>query len=592
MKIVLTTLNAKYIHSSLALRSIKAYCTDYAEYMDIVEFTINNEENYILSELYKKKPDILCFSCYIWNMEQMLSIIKTIKKVLPNVIIIAGGPEVSYDKTEVMADVPQIDMISYGEGEETFLELMRYFIDGKGTLADIKGLVYRQGCDIVITPARKGLNMDTIPFVYTEDNIKEFENKIIYYETSRGCPYNCQYCLSSIEKGVRFLSLDRVYSDLDFFLSHNIPQVKLVDRTFNCNKKHAMAIWKYLKEHDNATTNFHFEITADLVEDETIEFLKDVRVGLFQFEIGVQSTNDKTIEYIKRDVNFERLSSIVRKIKNGKNIHQHLDLIAGLPGEGYQSFSKSFNDVYALEPEQFQLGFLKLLKGSGLKEDADRYGLVYKDKAPYEVLYTKDLSYDELLKLKMIEEMVETYYNSGKALYSIKYMISFFKTPFHFYEALAQYWQTHKHNAVQHSKMELYTILMLFGKTYICEPLETIKQFLKFDMFLNDNLKSLPNWLTKDKNSEIENKIKNFYKNKENIDKYLPELIGYDYKQASRMSHMEPFDIGIINWLSTGTLEIKETLVLFNYHRKSYILGHASCQSINALEEVQHEIKS
>lgn len=575
MKIILTALNAKYIHSSLALHSIKAYCRQYKDYIDIAEYTINNEENYILAQLYKKQPDILAFSCYIWNIEFILNLTKTLKRLMPNIIIILGGPEVSYDIENIMQNNSHIDIISYGEGEQTFLEFMEYFIDKKGYLANIQSIAYRQNENIIITKPRKGLDLDKIPFVYNEENIQEFENKIIYYETSRGCPYQCQYCLSSVERGVRFLALDRVYSDLKFFLTHNLKQVKLVDRTFNCNKKHSLSIWNYLKENDNGITNFHFEITADLIDEETLKFLQTVRQGFFQFEIGVQSTNVETMEYIKREVDFQLLSTIVKKIKLNKNIHQHLDLIAGLPKENYISFSKSFNDVYNLEPEQFQLGFLKLLKGSGLRANAGKYGLVYKDKAPYEILYTDTLNYEEMLRIKSIEEMIELYYNSAKAIYSLKYMLQFFKSPFDFYETLSIYWENNNHNTMQHSKMDLYTILMNFGSHYIDDKLAQIKDLLKFDMFLNDNIKSLPKWLDNKNYNILKQKAKNFYKNKENIDKYIPELREYDYKQISRMSSIEYFNYDIVSWITTNRLENLENMILFNYHSKSYILGHA-----------------
>lgn len=572
MKILLIALNAKYIHSSLALQSIKVYCNGYKDCVDIVEFTINNDENFIISEVYKKNPSIVCFSCYIWNIEQILNITKTLKKLMPSITIVLGGPEVSYDIEDIMKENSEIDIIIYGEGEATFLDLIKH---SQPSLATIDGLAYREDNKIIVNKQRNGLDLNKIPFVYNENNIDYFKNKIIYYETSRGCPYQCQYCLSSIEKGVRFLSLERVYNDLDFFLKHRVKQVKLVDRTFNCNKAHAMSIWKYLKDNDNKITNFHFEITADLIDDEVLELLKDVRVGLFQFEIGVQSTNDKTIKDIKRNVDFNTLAKVVKKIKSFKNIHQHLDLIAGLPEEDYTSFGKSFDDVYALEPEQFQLGFLKLLKGSALRKDATKYGLVYKDKAPYEILFTDCLNYDDVIKLKMIEEMVELYYNSSKCIYTLKYIIPFFDSPFKFYESLSQYWIHNNHHLVQHNKIELYTILFSFCKTYFNDELEAIKDLLKFDMFLNDNIKSLPVWLSYNKTQEQINKIKSFYNDKSNIEKYLPELIDYEARQISRMTHIEPFNYDIVTWLDNGTLNMAQNMILFNYYRKAYINGHA-----------------
>lgn len=570
MQIVLAALNAKYIHSSLALHSIKTYCKDYKDYINIMEFTINNDENFIISQIYKMKPTVLCFSCYIWNIEQILNLTKVFKKLLPNTILILGGPEVSYEIENIMKSNEEIDIIIYGEGEATFLELIKYLNNETNSLDSIKGLAYRQNNEIIINKAREGLALDEIPFVYNENNIDYFKNKIIYYETSRGCPYQCQYCLSSIEKGVRFLSIQRIYSDLEFFLKHKVKQVKLVDRTFNCNKTHAMNIWKYLKDNDNQITNFHFEITADLIDDEILELLKDARVGLFQFEIGVQSTNPQTIKDIKRAVDFDKLANVVKKIKSFKNIHQHLDLIAGLPEEDYSSFAKSFNDVYNLEPEQLQLGFLKLLKGSGLKKDAPKYSLVYKSKPPYEILFTKSLSYDDIIKLKMIEEMVELYYNSSKCIYTLKYIIPFFASPFEFYETLAKYWTDNNHHLVQHNKIELYTILFSFCQKYFDNEIKAIKDLLKFDMFLNDNLKSLPPWLSYTKTQNQIDKLKSFYNDKSNIKKYLPELIDYESKQISRITHIEFFNYDIVNWLDGGSLNESQNMILFDYYKSSF----------------------
>lgn len=570
MKIILTALNAKYIHSSLALHSIKMYCNDYKDYIDIIEFTINNDENFIISQIYKMKPTVLCFSCYIWNIEQILNLTKIFKQLLPNTLLILGGPEVSYEIESIMKSNQEIDIIVYGEGEATFLELIKYLNNQIQSLDSIKGLAYRQNDKIIINESRKGLELDQIPFVYNENNIDYFKNKIIYYETSRGCPYQCQYCLSSIEKGVRFLSIQRVYNDLDFFLKHKVKQVKLVDRTFNCNKDHAMNIWKYLKDNDNQITNFHFEIIADLIDNEILELLKGVRAGLFQFEIGVQSTNSQTMKDIKRTVDFNVLANVVKKIKSFKNIHQHLDLIAGLPEENYNSFAKSFDDVYNLEPEQLQLGFLKLLKGSGLKKDAQKYGLVYKSKAPYEILFTKSLSYDDIIKLKMVEEMVELYYNSSKCIYTLKYIVPFFDSPFKFYETLANYWTDNNHHLVQHNKIELYTILFSFCKKYFDDKIDAIKDLLKFDMFLNDNIKSLPLWLGYSKLQSQIDKIKSFYNDKNNIQKYLPEFINYEAKQINRMTHIEFFDYDIITWLDGGNLNASQNMILFNYIKGSH----------------------
>lgn len=579
MNIVLSTLNAKYIHTSLALRTIKAYCREFEDYVRIAEFTINHQENYILNEIYKLKPDILGFACYIWNIEQTIDLIKAVKKVLPNTVIVLGGPEVSYDGEELMRNCKEIDMIVFGEGEDTFNEIINHFINRDEELGKIHGIIYRLDGKIIKTRERRLLNLDEIPFVYDDfDNLK---NQIIYYESTRGCPYRCQYCLSSRDQKVRFLSLERVFSDLQCFLDANVRQVKFVDRTFNCNKKHAVAIWKYLMENDNGKTNFHFEISADIMDEETIDFLSGARPGLFQFEIGVQTTNKSVLHIIERKMNFEKLKSVVNKIKSNNNIHQHLDLIAGLPGEDYKSFKKSFDDVYNLFPEQLQLGFLKVLKGSKMRYNQDRYSLVYKDKAPYEILFTKELNYKELLKLKMIEEMLETYYNSGYFYYSIRFIIGFFDSSFDFYEALANYWEKEGLHHIKHSKIELFTILLRFYHELVRKDEEIFKELLKFDMYLHEKIKKFPKWMSSNV-EEYKIEIRNFYKNEENIKNYLPKLISYSPKDISRRVHLEIFPIDLTELIKCievgreiGKIERKPTPILFDYLSKDSILGHA-----------------
>ena len=570
MKIILVALNAKFIHSSLALRSIKKYSECYKDFIFIKEYTINHDENFILGDIFKQNPDIVCFSCYIWNINQINNISKNLKKVLPNIKIILGGPEVSYNSVEYLKENSFVDIIIRGEGEKTFKEITEWILYNKYDISDIKGITYRNEDVIISNDDREALNLDEIPFAY--DDLSDMDNKIIYYETQRGCPYNCKYCLSSIEKGVRFLSIERIKSDLRFFLEHKVKQVKFVDRTFNCNRSHANFIWKYIMENDNNITNFHMEIIADIIDDEQLEFLKNARPGLFQFEIGVQSTNELTISEIKRNTYFDKLSYVVKKIKEGKNIHQHLDLIAGLPFEDYNSFKKSFDDVYYLEPEQFQLGFLKLLKGSALKDDASKYGIVYRDTAPYEVLYTKEISYSDMLKLKNIEEVLEVYYNSQKALNTIKYSLKFFKSPFDFYESFAQYWEKNKFFDVQHSKMELFTILYKFAKENIYEKIEVIKDFLKLDIFIGDNVKTLPDWIFIDNSDIFKSRKRLFFEDEKNIKKYMPELENYNSKQISRMCHIESFNYNIFEILNDNKEEKKlKTYILFNYYNKTDI---------------------
>ncbi|NLK21318.1 MAG: B12-binding domain-containing radical SAM protein [Epulopiscium sp.] len=580
MNIILSTLNAKYLHTSLALRSIKAYCTSHKDDIKIAEYTINHQEDYILREIYKLRPDILGFSCYIWNIEKTMDLIKSIKRILPAVTIILGGPEVSYDGIVQMKNHKEIDIIVYGEGEKTFNELIGYFTNKGKSLDEIDGIIYRLDGEIVKTKKRKSVSLDELPFVYKD--FDKMKNQILYYESTRGCPYRCQYCLSSRETGVRFLSLERVYFDLRKFLDAKVKQVKFVDRTFNCSKSHALAIWQFLINNDNGKTNFHFEISADILDEKTIDFLSKARPGLFQFEIGVQSTNEHVLGIIDRKMDFNKLKWAVKKIKKNKNIHQHLDLIAGLPGEDYNSFRQSFNEVYYLLPEKIQLGFLKVLKGTEMKNKENEYGLKHKNKAPYEILFTKELNYEEMLRLKMIEEMLEIYYNSQRFYYSISYIIRFFDTPFDFYEALAKHWERLGFHHIQHNKTDLYTILLEFFIKSVGYNEEIFKELLKFDMYLIEKVKRFPSWMSSSYD-DYKTRIREFYRNEGNIREYLPKLVGYSPKDISRRVHLEVFPIDFTGWIKSietggdlADIGKKPTAILFDYYLKDNILGHSA----------------
>ncbi len=573
MKLLLTALNAKYIHSALALHCLKAYAKELQEHIFIEEYTINHQQDFILQQIYEKAPDVVCFSCYIWNIRQITDIVENLKKILPNVLVILGGPEVSYDAVDTLENI-SADIVIRGEGEATFYELAKAMVCKNLVLENIAGITYRKYGKIYENPDRGPICLDDLPFVY--DSMEGFEHRIVYYETQRGCPYSCQYCLSSIEKGVRFLSAKRVERDLQFFLDNNVPQVKFVDRTFNANPSHARHIWRYLIEHDNGVTNFHMEITADILDEASLDLLKKARKGLFQFEIGVQSTNVSTIKAIQRNISFEKLQSVVKKIKQYGNIHQHLDLIAGLPHEDYTSFANSFNDVYALEPEQLQLGFLKLLKGSGLRRDAKKYGIVYREQAAYEVLYTNVLSYDEICRLKQIEHMVEIYYNSQKALHSIAYAIKCFQTPFAFYEALAENWVLKNHHMLQHNKMELYTIFYDFVSQTSCttKHQQILKDILKFDIFLNDNVKTLPQWLFETK--EQKQKKWEYFHNRPLLAQKAPPLAEVSAKQLSKSCYIGFFDYDVYGWAKERKMTKKKTVILFDYEKKDSVTGNYS----------------
>ena len=502
MKVLLAAVNAKYIHSNLAVYCLRAYAKErYPESeIAIAEYTINQPFDEILTDLYRRNPDVLCLSCYLWNITEVGQILRETAKILPKTAIWLGGPEVSYNAREVLENYPMVQGIMKGEGEESFTELVAYYgkLKERKQLRDIEGLMFRdENGEIIETENRPILDLSTVPFVY--EHIEDFQNRIIYYESSRGCPFSCSYCLSSIDKKLRFRDIELVKKELQFFIDNKVPQVKFVDRTFNCKHDHAMAIWRYITEHDNGITNFHFEISADLLREEELALMKTMRPGLIQLEIGVQSTNPQTIKDIRRTMDFEKLKGIVEQIHSFGNIHQHLDLIAGLPYEGYESFHKSFCDVYALRPEQFQLGFLKVLKGSHMMEMTGEYQILYKDREPYEVLSTAWLTYGEILGLKMVESMVEVYYNSGQFKHTLVFLEQYFEDPFRMYEALGRFYEKKGYSEISHSRMRRYEILMEFAGEQKEIPLEVLSDVMLLDLYLRENLKSRPSFASDQK---------------------------------------------------------------------------------------------
>ncbi|MEI3265983.1 MAG: DUF4080 domain-containing protein [Frisingicoccus sp.] len=538
MKVLLTAINAKYIHSNLAVYSLKANCGVYESQVKLMEYSINQYAEEIFQSLYREKADVICFSCYIWNIDIIGQVAGWLSQVAPGVQIWLGGPEVSFDVADRLDSWNFVDGIMYGEGEDTFREMMACW-NGEKNLEDVLGIGHRQPDGKVhVHFPRDFVNMSQLNFVYKRpENLK---NKIIYYETSRGCPFQCIYCLSSVEKKVRFRDLELVKRELQQFIDWEIPQVKFVDRTFNCRREHSMEIMRFIKAHDKGKTNFHFEITADLLTEEELDFMAGLRPGLIQLEIGVQSTNPETIKEIRRKVSFERLKEIVQRIHAGKNIHQHLDLIAGLPFEGLERFKQSFNDVYGLKPEQFQLGFLKVLKGSYMREKAADYDLIYQPEPPYEVLSTRWLSYDDILVLKGVEEMVEVYYNSRQFENSLDWLEGYFPSAFAMYETLAGYYEAKGLNGISHSRMTRYEILLDFVKEILnIEETRVFTQILTYDLYLRENVKSRPAWAASQepfKAAYVE-----FFKNEENREKYFSGYEGYTTKQIQRMTHIEHF---------------------------------------------------
>ena len=641
MRFLLCGINAKYIHSNLAIFSLKAYADRKkipgAEII-LKEYTINNYVEDILQDLYEEKADVVIFSCYIWNISFVRELAAELKKVSPAVKIWAGGPEVSYAANKFLMENPAFDLIMQGEGEEVFSELIRLTVEEKCRIKDVykqseskkvlSGIVEKRysiegkqavkeekdiedkhfaGEDnvyptnyidmsklqklqgiavwdfsgeaalgnaesnignktkIINTGFATLMNMDTIPFVYEDFHL--FEHKILYYETSRGCPFCCSYCLSSVDKTVRFRSLPIVKKELDAFLEAKVPQVKFVDRTFNCNRQRAIDIWSYLVEHDNGITNFHFEITSDLLGEEELELFAKMRPGLIQLEIGVQSTNGETVDAIHRHMDLDKLFHYVDRVHALGNIHQHLD--AGLPYENYERFGRSFDDLYAHEPDQLQLGFLKVLKGTVMEEEVKKYSILYRNQPPYEVLGTKWLSYDEIILLKGVEELVELYYNSGQYTLTLKYAVPFFESPFRFYEMFSAWYRGKGYHKLNHNRLEKYNILREFLREHIDEnEWDTLDEIMLYDMYLRENVKGRPAW-AKD-TAQYKKEWKALYR--EQGEKLFPEDVQagiYDSKRAANQSHIEVFEINIKKFEQSGQVEKKQVFCLFDYSRRN-----------------------
>lgn len=568
MKILLIAINAKYIHSNLAIYCLRACAGEQKEQVELAEYTINHQKEDILADIYKKKPDVAAFSCYIWNRDYVLSLIRDLSLLCPEVPIWVGGPEVSYDAVQFLRDYPQVTGVMAGEGERSFRALAEYYVKKtEDSLGKIRGLTWRgENGDIYENSPAELMNLDEIPFVY--EKIEAFGHKIIYYESSRGCPFSCSYCLSSIDKSVRFRSLALVYQELQFFLDAKVPQVKFVDRTFNCNHRHAKAIWGYIAEHDNGITNFHFEIAADLLDEEERKLLASMRPGLVQLEIGVQSVNLLTIHEIDRVMSLSRLKQTVAQIQAGKNVHQHLDLIAGLPYEDYESFVNSFNEVYRMRPQQLQLGFLKVLKGSKMHRKAKDYGIVYRQEPPYEVLCTRWISYEEIRKLKAVEEMVEVYYNSGQFENTIRHLEQSFPHPFAMYEALAGYYEKEGLNGRSHSRMGRLEILRSFTEEVDKEQRGLYDELLILDLYLRENSKSRPAWAGD--LSLYKADFRDFYIREAENPQSLKNYAGYTSKQIMNMTHGEVFFHDV---LKTGA--DLPCYVVFDYRNRDPLTGNA-----------------
>ena len=624
VKFLLAAINSKYIHMNPAVYSLRTYAlgsgalnTENAE-IAIVEYTINQSMDEILGDLYERKPDVIGFSCYIWNWQMTKELMVEVKKLLPKTDIFLGGPEVSYEAEKIMEQYgrvnegtgngPVIRGIILGEGEKTFCELAEYYADEsclpekrcpkqddgcypdiqesdrkssdsagatdrRRMLKDIPGLLLDTG----YTGMREPLSFSEIPFLYEEQRLsgkglQDFRNKIIYYESSRGCPFRCSYCLSSIDKTLRLRDVNRVLPELQFFLDCKVPQVKFIDRTFNCNRAHAMTIWQYLTEHDNDVTNFHFEIAAELITEEELELFQKMRPGLIQLEIGVQTTNPKTLKAIHRSADMTHLSQVVERIRAGHNIHVHLDLIAGLPEEDYESFVHSFNEVYAMKPEQLQLGFLKVLKGTEISLRKEEYGLVHQSIPPYEVLYTKWISYEEIRKLKRVEEMVELYYNSNQFIHTLAALVTQVETPFALYEKMAEHYETHGYFINTPARVKRYDVLFEFSCGLVPEQKELFRELLTYDFYLRENAKSRPVFC-RDLTGDYE-VIRQFYEQEEPAPHYLKEYARYHARQVMKMTHMEIFHYPVWQQDADEWKQLERpVMVLYDYQKRDPLTG-------------------
>lgn len=620
MKFLLAAINAKYIHSNPGVYSLRAFARTKIPGADIEigEYTINHQMDLILQDIYRRKPDFIGFSCYIWNISYIMEIVRDVKKVLPEAEIWLGGPEVSYDAKKVLTREPDVRGIMRGEGELTFTELVRAYLQREKTsvpdgytgesfrgqakeetsgcaentrmpenaegenahsdrldLSQIPGITYRAANgEIEEHGPQRLLSLDEIPFYY--DDMAGFENRIVYYESSRGCPFSCSYCLSSIDKTVRFRSLDLVLPELQFFLDHKVPQVKFVDRTFNCKREHTLGIWRYLVEHDNGVTNFHFEVSADIFDEEELELIGKMRPGLIQLEIGVQSTNPDTIREIHRHMDLVKLKRAVDRVYDYRNTHQHLDLIAGLPYENYESFMRSFDDVYRMRPDQLQMGFLKVLKGSYMEEQVAAYDLKYRGIPPYEVLSTKWLPYSDVIRLKGVEDMVEVYYNSGQFPATMKLLEKRFQRPSEIFVNLAEYYEKNGLTGISHSRLARYEILYRFLEEDMREEerdhvtaakvpetgqpsLADFRDSLMYDLYVRENIKSRPSFASDQ--SPYKKEVREFFMAEEENPKWLTDYAGFDSRQMAKMAHLEHMEDG--------------TFVLFDYKKRDPLSGNA-----------------
>lgn len=592
MKTVVTTLNAKYIHTCLALRCLKAYAEPEFP-IEMVEYTIKDPAMNIVADLHQRKPDVIGFSCYIWNIQETIQVIEMLKKVMPSVKIVLGGPEVSYDTREWMERLHAVDFIVVGEGEETF----KHLLEEMNTTAKyhlVFGLAYRKGDDIVINPPRPKLPLNELPSPYRfSEDVASLSKRVTYFETSRGCPYSCQFCLSSIEVGVRYFDLERVKADLLYLINSGAKLIKFVDRTFNIRRDYALEVFRFLIDNHQGCV-FQFEITADIMRPEVLAFLNEhAPKGIFRFEIGVQSTNDLTNELVQRRQNFEKLKRTVTMVKEGGKIDQHLDLIAGLPEEDYQSFRKTFNDVFAMHPEELQLGFLKMLRGTGLRLRAEDHNYLFMDQAPYEILGNNVLSFDEIVRIKRVEDVLEKYWNAHRMDTTILYLVEYeFDSPFDFFQSFGDYWDEKGWARIGHQLEDLFIRLFAFLEDRRTDNLPIIKGLMMYDYFRGHKHKPRKTWwpfsLTKEKQSSL---IKRLAATPEVFSEALARH-QLSEKELHKHTMLEVIPFSLADWLKRGVIVKEDTLLLALYQPKgegTEVFSGPLHSLTNQKEETIHE---
>ncbi|QED47313.1 B12-binding domain-containing radical SAM protein [Cytobacillus dafuensis] len=568
MKIICSTLNAKYIHTNIAIRYLKAYAKPDFD-IELTEYTIKDPVMNIVTDLIQKKPDVIGFSCYIWNMEETIKVINMIKKINPAIQIIVGGPEVSYDVLEWMEKVKDFDFIVIGEGEETFKQLLTE-LSGELKLENVHGIAFREDSQIKINPQRNKLDLRELPSPFRfEEDIPHLSKRVTYIETSRGCPFSCQFCLSSIEVGVRYFDREKIKEDIRYLMQNGAKTIKFVDRTFNISRSYAMEMFQFLIDEHLPGTVFQFEITADIMRPEVIEFLNnEAPAGLFRFEIGVQSTNDYTNELVMRKQNFEKLTRTVTMVKNGGKIDQHLDLIAGLPEEDYHSFRKTFNDVFAMRPEELQLGFLKLLRGTGLRLRAEQHKYIYMDHSPYEMLGNNVLSFDDIIRIKQVEDVLEKYWNDHRMDFTIEYLVTeTFPSPFDFFQDFGSFWEEKGWSRIGHQLEDLFKRLYEFLQDKNIASLNIAEGLMKYDYLSRQKYKPRKPWWGSSSSYEKSQRSSIYQNILKNPSRLGPEFLKLELNEKELYKHtlIEKLSFNLDKYLTTGEIEKKDTTILIYF---------------------------